>query len=360
MKLTSAEFAECAGAKTFYKEMPFEIDRVGGNGIKAFERVERRGKQIRERNLKEFRQQYGKALNADATTIDPWGNNLMDEEVTDKIYRDDKGFDVLLKERKRKLGIRSIRSLKTDVELKGISKKVTVPMAGASYNPDEEARQETLKKALEISNATAKYDDMWNEKISAAKLHKTQRPGEAEVESEEESVPQENSDLPFVSYNKKVSRDDRKTISQKNKEKKVKAELKAFISRKKELMKIKQINSLSYIFKDLKKSKFKNAEARKKLQLLKQSRTADDWAALLRLGNSKFRASVPEVAFTENIGECGSFRKMVPQGNLLKDQFLNFQKYGVIERTKPADWIVRQNSCSKFVKKDEWKERNFN
>jgi hypothetical protein len=96
------------------KKMKFVVDRKGSDGIvqPKSKRVLEKQKKFRDLNQQKFKEITEESLNGNGhvkPSVDPWAVNafakVKDREVVDEIYRDPKGFDVLIKKKLRNVSV---------------------------------------------------------------------------------------------------------------------------------------------------------------------------------------------------------------------------------------------------------------
>jgi hypothetical protein len=121
-------------------------------------------------------------------------------------------------------------------------------------------------------------------------------------------------------------------------------------------MKIKDINKMSMILKDLADHKLAKSAAKARLLQIRNSFSAADWAERIRIGRNRYTPSVPDIPFAEDISG-GSLRSLKPRGDILHDQWQNLQKFGILEPLSRSSRIQVRNSSYKFIASNSWKDQ---
>lgn len=175
------------------------------------------------------------------------------------------------------------------------------------------------------------HDELWSELLSEASKHRSDgnELSDAGSDIEADSVEKNTAEL----VRKPAKAEDRLTKAQRNKRQRVRELEKTIQENKEEKAKIKQINKVKAIASDVLKEFKEKEDRRLELAEKRSNRTVDEIAQLTRVGNEKFELPIPDVPFTDELK--GSVRLIQPQSSLIKEEFINLQRTGVIEPRKP-------------------------
>lgn len=228
---------------------------------------------------------------------------------------------------------------------------VESPLPGQSVNPAYDDHQDLLLQAYLVEKKKEKQERKVYNALDAKFPYKSEAPNQATWLAEmsgclfEEKLPADDevADTGHISLNPPVSRDRKKTRSQRRKEKEAKLVAKE-LEKKKEIgareNKIFSIGRIkSEIAKKTREEKRRQQVREKKMELKK--------VATKRLGKTKFVTPDLELKLTTEL--VGNLRSVKPEGSLLVDRFKSLQARNVIEpRTKVSKKKVK---TKKFEKK---------
>jgi len=217
---------------------------------------------------------------------------------------------------------------------------VEIAHPGASYNPDVEQYQELLASAHNFEVVKNKKEDQithaLHDKFPVAGEAPTQETYIEEMSAglfDDENEYQETTecdDIDRLSVNPPVRREDKKTTTQRNKDKRKKdAELKIRKekerkAKKNEMMRLKSLK------KAVRQVELEKAEHAKHKAEIKEK--YKDKPKIL--GKLKYEAPEIEIKLTDELQP--TLRELKPEGHLLEDRFKSLQRRNIIEPRKRA------------------------
>lgn len=227
---------------------------------------------------------------------------------------------------------------------------VELPHPGASYNPALWDYQQLLSKAhsvevmkekreLQVLRATdEKFPDKHEAPTEATYLNEMSAGlFEEKVASDEELGEQ-------LSVNPPVRRENKKTIAQRNKEKRQKLQEKKAQQYKEERIKKNEMKRLKSCKKEVAKIELMRRErAARKADIKDRFKNKPK-----KLGRLKYEEPDLEVKLTDELQ--GSLRLLKPEGHLLEDRFKSLQRRNIIEPRKRAKRL-RKYKLKEFEKK---------
>jgi len=228
---------------------------------------------------------------------------------------------------------------------------VEVPHAGSSYNPPLDEYQSLLLKAHEIEIIKEKKemqviratDDMFPDKSQApteSDYIQEMSAGLYEAPEEDASDTEDGG----LSVNPPIRREDKKTITQRNKEKKQKLETEKAQKQKEERIAKNALRATKLMKKEVGKIEVQRKDRlARKAQLKEQFKNKPK-----KLGRLQYEHEEIEVKLTDELE--GSLRLLRPEGHLLEDRFKSLQRRNIIEPRKRAKRL-RKYKLKEFEKK---------
>lgn len=224
---------------------------------------------------------------------------------------------------------------------------VEVPHPGASYNPafDEYVKLINLANDVEVKKdkADKRVKRALYDMFPYAAEHNKEETYIKEMtegimdepeEKDEETIESDNEDL-ILTVNPSTHRENKKTIAQRNKEKK--------IARRLNLKKKQKLHNLHrnqfFRIKSLRRTVEQEHMKAKQIVSLKEKKRKENEGKTKRLGKLKFQDADIEVKLTDEL--TGNLRSMKPEGNLIEDRFFSLQKRNLIEPRKRANFKLR-------------------
>lgn len=217
---------------------------------------------------------------------------------------------------------------------------VEVAHPGASYNPDIEQYQELLSTAHNFEVVKNRKEDQvtraLDEQFPDASEAPTQESYIEEMSAglfdngnEDQDAPH-NDGIDRLSVNPPIRREDKKTVTQRNKEKRKKqAELKVKKEKDRKAKK-NEMQRLKAMKKAVRQMEIEKEEhAKYKAQLKEKFKDKPKV-----LGKLKYEAPDIEIKLTEELQP--TLRQLKPEGHLLEDRFKSFQRRNIIEPRKRA------------------------
>ncbi|CAO3639073.1 unnamed protein product [Cunninghamella blakesleeana] len=202
---------------------------------------------------------------------------------------------------------------------------VSIPHAGASYNPTEEDHAKLLKEATEIEVAKHEAKKKLDEILSYRK-ELDNLSGELDNKEEEEEEEDNDDNEPT---SKKIS--NRKTTAQRNKEKRRKQELAVWRKRQMEKKLKQQIDKVEELEKELSD---KQLQIEKMTAVRQERKEQKEKEGSKRLSKHNMGQMDLEVQLEDELAE--SLRQLKPEGNVFKDRYLSMQKRNIIEPRVPV------------------------
>jgi len=228
---------------------------------------------------------------------------------------------------------------------------VEVAHPGASYNPAfedyvkliniandveviKDKKEKKIKKAL---HDMFPHEDGFNKQATYIKEmsegildENGERITEKESQVEKEEV--EKEDVLILTVNPSITDEKKKTVAQKNKEKKQ-------LLQAKSKRRIKALNSQRNQFfriKSIKKQVAQDVASADKIIAEKELIRKNKEGKTKRLGKLKYQAADIEVKLIDELTGC--LRSMKPEGNLVEDRFLSLQRRNLIEPRRRANF----------------------
>lgn len=269
----------------------------------------------------------------------------------------------LKKEQQKLLGKNKVRVPCHRYQKPSLLPSVEVPEAGASYNPNERDHQilmekaasieeKKYRKALELKKEVKSYYvpkdpneefNLWMKEMSAGLADDDQEDDDEDMEGVND-VGSDNMDEK-MRIEKKVP--ERKTNTERNKERQKKQLEELKKGRLEEKRKKGQEKSLKNMIKDIKKGSKETEDRIRK----REKRKIDKLYQPKKLSGTKFTPCDVEVSI-RNTGTGGigkqSLRRINVEGNLLEDRFKSLQKRNIIECRVPQPKGKSLSSKRKF------------
>jgi len=216
---------------------------------------------------------------------------------------------------------------------------VEIAHAGQSYNPDFDKYQELLASAHNFEVVKTQKEDQitraLEDQFPDASTAPTQESyieemsqGLFDAAEEPETAP--NPDPESLSVNPPIRRENKKTITQRNKEKRRRLAEEKLKKEKAKKAKKNEIQRLKAMKKDIVKDNLEKAETAEHKAKLKEK--FKDKPKIL--GRLKYEAPDIEVKLAEELQP--TLRQLKPEGHLLDDRFKSLQRRNIIEPRKRA------------------------
>jgi len=228
---------------------------------------------------------------------------------------------------------------------------VEVPHAGASYNPALDDYHNLIakaadfevvrnKKAMQVVRATdAMFPDKKDAPTETDYLQEMSGglfEGQDDADSGEEAGP--------LSVNPPVRREDKKTITQRNKEKKQQEQTEKALKEKEKRMKHHEMIQIKGNKKKLAEMDVKKKQrADRKAELKERFKDKPK-----KLGRLQYEHTDIEVKLQDELP--GNLRLLKPEGNLMEDRFKSLQRRNILEPRKRAKRL-RKYQLKEFEKK---------
>lgn len=229
---------------------------------------------------------------------------------------------------------------------------VEVPDAGASYNPALDDYQNLISKAAEVEVIRNKKemkviratDEMFPDKKEApTESDYLQEMSSGLFEGQEEEGSDVEDDGP-LSVNPPIRREDKKTITQRNKEKRQRLQKEKALKEKEARIKKNQ-----WLQVKANKKKVADVELKRKQRAEKKAALKERFANKpKKLGRLQYEHTDIEVKLQNELQ--GSLRLLKPEGHLMEDRFKSLQRRNIIEPRKRAKRL-RKYQLKEFEKK---------
>ena len=225
---------------------------------------------------------------------------------------------------------------------------VEVAHPGQSYHPDKEHHQDAIGEALSIEIRRNEAVEYKSKPISEGMTSFTKEfiinssDSEEESSDEEEEEEEEEEEVEMKTATKIVKRKEKLTRAQRNKQKRVKAELTAIKERKQHKQFLHQANEVHTHNKVVKNVEKEHALRQHEVAQLKQEKKSkplgkDVWTTLSSI--DPIRAPTLPVALTEELqidgnGGGGGLRTVKPKGSLVTDRLESMVARNMISKKK--------------------------
>ena len=233
---------------------------------------------------------------------------------------------------------------------------VEVPHPGMSYNPSytdhvdllqkiAEAEQKLIKEEQHIKRVTVKMFKKLPQGSADALWMKEMSEGVPELDPEaaEPNDVDPTDDNEYHAINPPTNRDKKKDLKTRRKAREENAKRAQILLNKLERKKLSDVDRLKELQVALAKAEEKSKMLHEKMEAIKARKATET----KRLGRNKFQEREPEFNLASELK--GSLRTIKPEGNLLADRFISFQKRNIMEVE------ARQNSRRKTKKKKYFK-----
>ncbi|KAI8088689.1 ribosome biogenesis protein Nop53/GLTSCR2 [Halteromyces radiatus] len=282
---------------------------------------EKKVNQLAKRKLKEAPKP--KTKKKAKVSYDMWN----DEEETDKITMDNNDYLEPTKPSKVKAPVTMARIPKVMQH----KPAVTVPHAGASYNPTEEDHKALLKKAADVEIAKYKEEKKLDQILSYRKEleelpHELQHLEDGNEEEEDKTSDTEED----IVENKKKKKVERKTTSQRHKEARTKAAQRVYDLKQQEKKVRQEIERLEITQKELEeRTKLIDKLAKNRVE----TKERKEREGMNRIGQFHVQDMSMEVQLEDELSE--TLRQLKPEGSIFKDRFVSLQQRNIIEPRSP-------------------------
>lgn len=265
--------------------------------------------------------------------IKPTGviRDLWDEEENEKVELST--YNKTVRDSSRKAGVDmdflvdSIQSRMKNKRIKfsdGYVKKgsLTVAPAGLSVNPEPEAYQ----AIIDAAEARARREDE----------HKTRLHNRARGLIDVPVIVADEAEINATAHwyepvvNQPVKGSDRKTLVQRNKEKRQRAMTTLHVASRSQKRMHQQIENVGQIIQELEVAEANQDKRREHIKLMRELKAENT----TRTGKHKYVAPFPEVRMEDEVSASGSIRESIHSTQLVKDAFSRLQQRGLLSITK--------------------------
>jgi len=228
---------------------------------------------------------------------------------------------------------------------------VEIPHKGASYNPALDDYQELITKASSVEVVKAKKEMKIVRATDEMFPDKNEAPTETDYLNEMSSglfeghdgADSDDEDQP-LSVNPPVRREDKKTITQRNKEKRQRLQVEK--AQKEKDLRIKKHQMLQI---KSNKKRVAEVESQRKEKAVKKAALKERFKDKpKKLGRLQYEHTDIEVKLQDELQ--GSLRLLKPEGHLMEDRFKSLQRRNIIEPRKRAKRL-RKYQLKEFEKK---------